>query len=926
MRGVSGHCGSALARVVSRAGGASLALVLAGSLALVGEAPARAYAALDFEYAGCARVRPGPWCELGAERELTFWVAGDTPLSLEARGATPANVRQSRAVEGGQQVRFRVPREAGVVRLRAGARRGELRVAESAEPAQIRELTRSWRAGQTERVQALLEQPAPQRAAERERLRALRARLAMRAGDNERAAAELEATANSAREAGLLLEAGNDLLAAAYCRAVRLAQLARARDLLEGAPLEVTGVPENRARLAYYRGVVARVAGDAQGALVHFRKASVLARRLGLVTDERLARQELAVALTQLQRPAEGLAEQRQLVAEGEDEPSCARSVRWDNLAWMLLSQEDPALQQQAAGALDRAEQLRESCPDAASRRTQALNRVELALARRDEAEAETRLSALETDAQGGSTRLAAWQAELWGELHLLRGDRPRALVAFDRAFLLAEGAQAKDCAYRARLGRARALANDGGDAAARAYELAEDAADALVRWAPFGQGQQLTALRAQDSARELLSLLLERGENERAEQVAMRAARRVWGASLRASRIASATGPLRQRWEQAIASYRARREELERAARDDWKLSREGLEARRLSRSAQLQWLSSALADADALLGSEPNARTEPSTDGDARLLLAAGTDAWWAFLARGPELRVELVSRFAAGAPLSLSPARRGELERGLAAALERGRRAGRLEAPLLRVTLPPELASIDVHALEVAGRPLVDWLPVAYALDPGAGRERPPPVDAARGALVLGDPNRDLGWAATEAQRVAQRFPNAQLLFGEQVDFPAVARALPRSQLLHFAGHASSGGVDGLDSGLLLSGDRRLSLGDVLALERAPDVVILSSCTSSVSAELGGGLSIGQAFLMAGSRVVVGAGRAISDSLAPRFMQALYDRLPAAGFTLQLPYDRLAWAEAVRGAGQDVRRADPNADWASMRLLLP
>jgi hypothetical protein len=914
-----------LVRALSRSSGA--ALVFAGFLTLRDETAPRAYPTLQFEYAGCARVRPGPSCELRPGRELTFWIAGELPLDVDASGRASTDVRESRAVEGGQRVRFRVPAKAHVVRLSSGRKRAELRVAENSESAQIGELTRSWQAGGTQRVRALLEQSAPRQTAERERMRAFRARLSLREGNDELAATELEATSQSAREAGLLLEAGNDLLAAAYCRAVRLAQYERARTLLESAPSELTRVPEFRARRVYYLGVLARTTGDAQGALLHFRRAGVLARRLGLVADERLARQELAVTLNQLRRHAEALAEQRALVAEGEDEPSCVLSLRWENLAWILLSQPEPSALEQAASALDHAERLRERCPDPLSRRNQALNRIELALLRRDTSDAAARLRALEANAEGSSTRLAAWQALFLGQLHLLRDDGNNALSAFERADLLAESAQAKDCAYLAKLGRARALARRKDDSAVDAYRAAEQAADALVRWAPFGQGQRLTALQAQESSRELVSLLLEQGDTARALQAAIRGARRMWGASFRASRIASASGPLRRRWDEAAAHYRARRQELERRARDDWKLSREGLDALRLSRAAQLQALENALADAYALLPKDSSAESDQSPrDDEARLLLAAGSDAWWAFGSRGSKLQVERVWRFPPGAPLAPDPSQRREVERGLAGALERFQRAGQLDASLLRVTLPPELATIDVHALDIAGKPLIEWVPVAYAFEPDAGRERPPPDAPSLGELILGDPSADLSWAAAEALRVAKRFPDAQVLLGEKASFEAVTKQLLNSRLFHFAGHANSGGIDGLDGALRLRSDQRLSFGDVLALERVPDFVVLSSCTSSVSPEPASGLSIGQAFLVAGSRVVVGASRSISDSLAQRYVQALYDRLLRTGGASRLPYDSHAWAAAIRAAGQDVRRSDAHMDWSSMRLLLP
>jgi hypothetical protein len=870
----------------------------------------RAVAKLDFEFSGCARVRPGRVCELGADRELTLWVSGSKPLELEMAGA------RTKRVEGGWQTKIRVPSRTQSLRLRAGALRAELHLVESSEPEPLRKLARLWKAGRWDEVRASIE-TARLQGPERGRLRAFRARLALRAGDNALAAAELEASSKSARESGLLLEASNDLFAAAYTRAVRLAEYDRARALLASAESQLTHVPETRARLPYYWGVLARVTGDVQGSLVQFRKASMLARRLDLLSDELLARQELATTLNQLRRHSEALEEQRAVVSRAVDGPSCLYSLRWENLAWMLLTQSDPALQNQAAEALAQAEGSYERCPDPLSRRNQRLNRVKLALLRGDAETAEAVLKALEGDATGRSTRLAAWQALYQGELFLLRSEAQKAVGAFEQAAALAAGIQVEDCMYLARLGRARALSEQGDAAALTAYLEAEEAADALVNAAPFGQGQQLTALEVQQSSRELLSLLLRRGELRSAYTLALRASERMWASNFRTNRIAAASGPLRARWERAVSEYQRLRAELERAARDDWKLSSEGLRAIRLSRALQTQQLESALANAHALF-SPDEAVTATAAPDEAHLLLAAGKEGFWAFAARGDTLEAVLA------APASTPSAGRA---RAIALALEQFQQKALFDAPLLSVSLPPELLTLDLHALPVAGRALIEHVPVAYTFGPGASRERGPAEARPVTALVLGDPNLDLPWAGSEARQVAGRFSSSIALIGADVTFEAASRHLPGARLLHFAGHASSGGLDGVDGALRLNAGQRWSLGDVFSMPRVPEFVVLSACTSSVSPERGGGLSIGQAFVAAGSRAVLGASRAISDSLARRFVHSLYDALFAsAPGAAAPPGDVRAWAAAARTASLNLKRSDPGADWASMRLLLP
>jgi CHAT domain len=859
---------------------------------------------LELEFAGCARVRPGPVCELGRRRELTLWVPGAEKPQLGAA----ARVRRAKLVESGWQLLLDVAPAARVLRVRAGERWAELRIAESSEPARLRELAELWRDGHWEQVRATLDAAeAELEGPERERIAAFRARLALRDGDNARAASELERTAKSAQNAGLLLEAGQDRFAAAYVRTVRLGQYEHARLELD-ATAELDAVPEVRARLAYHRGILARTTGDTQGALTELREASVRSRRLDLVADELTARQELALMLNRLHRHAEALAEQEAVVARDAELPSCVDALRWENLSWILLSQPEPSLER-AAVALDRVESLQPRCPDPLSRRNQALNRVQLALLRGELTNAATLLRALEGDATGRSTRLAAWQALYSGKLWLATKEGSRAVAAFERAAALAESARLLDCGYLAKLGRARALAQRGDSDSVAAYLDAEEAVDALVRAAPFGQGQQLTALQAQESSQELLSLLLQRERVADAYALTVRAARRTWAANFRAGRIAALHGPQKARWDRAVAEYLTRRQALERAARDDWRLSSEGLLHTRLSRALELQRLENALAEAYSLLAEEP-VEELPRPSQDAELTLARGSDGWFAFLSRGDDTpRVERLS----------------DVARDLGAALERFEREKLLDVPLLRVVVPPELSTLDVHALEVGGQPLIARVPVAYSFEPGRAQPSSPHARA-RGPLVLGNPNDDLPWALAEAQRLSQRLTGAVSLFGGRVSRASVESYLPTASLLHFAGHASSGGLDGLDGALHLAGGQRLSFGDVFALRGVPELVVLSACTSSVSHGSGAGLGIGQAFVAAGSRAVVGSSRDVSDRLARDFTQRFYDALLGASSRAVLPRDHYAWASAFRVASMKVMSEDPGADWASLRLLVP
>jgi cellulose synthase operon protein C len=129
---------------------------------------------------------------------------------------------------------------------------------------------------------------------------------------------------------------------------------------------------------------------------------------------------------------------------------------------------------------------------------------------------------------------------------------------------------------------------------------------------------------------------------------------------------------------------------------------------------------------------------------------------------------------------------------------------------------------------------------------------------------------------------------------------------------------AGHGAFAGRGGWGSELRLAGGARLSVGDLLALPRAPRRVVLSACEGG-RAEPGAaleGLGLAQAFVVAGAGEVIAANRPIGDAATEAFMADLYRQL-AAGTepAAALREAQLAWHQRA-----------PAADWASFRLFLP
>jgi CHAT domain-containing protein len=141
-----------------------------------------------------------------------------------------------------------------------------------------------------------------------------------------------------------------------------------------------------------------------------------------------------------------------------------------------------------------------------------------------------------------------------------------------------------------------------------------------------------------------------------------------------------------------------------------------------------------------------------------------------------------------------------------------------------------------------------------------------------------------------------------------------------ALGSASLLHYAGHASYGGPDGMDSALSLAGGQRLTPADILALPRTPPMVTLFGCDTGRESASGAFdvLGLSTAFLVAGSRAVVATSRVIDDALARQVAGEFYRRLIEAPSS-----DPSA---VLRSAVLSVRDRAPTSDWTAFRVLVP
>jgi CHAT domain-containing protein len=351
----------------------------------------------------------------------------------------------------------------------------------------------------------------------------------------------------------------------------------------------------------------------------------------------------------------------------------------------------------------------------------------------------------------------------------------------------------------------------------------------------------------------------------------------------------------------------------MEEEGAHDWELSADRLAAARARRDASEAQSRALLDDALSLLPpSRPDlASAVPLAPGELELLFVPSPSGWLGFARTSSGVSVAPIERID---PRS-SPS---ELSRRMLRPFD----AEVASATTIRFMPYGDARAIDLHTLPWHERPLVDHAGVAYSLGLG---DPSPQVPASGRALVVADPAGDLPWARAEADGVIAALRRttewtAESLRGPSANGQGVRTALAGVELFHYAGHATFGGVDGLESALSLAGGSRLTPSDILALPRVPPIVALFGCDTARESAVGtlDALGLTDAFLVAGTRMVVATSRKVDDALSRDVATAFYVRW--------LTTPRVAPAEALRSAVLAVRERSPGADWGAFRVLVP
>lgn len=413
------------------------------------------------------------------------------------------------------------------------------------------------------------------------------------------------------------------------------------------------------------------------------------------------------------------------------------------------------------------------------------------------------------------------------------------------------------------------------------------------------------------------VELLLRQGLKAEAFAVARHGRSRIVRQLERSNHLANMTLEEREQWDSLWKEYQERRAQLEERASAEWALPENEKEPDRNARKAEAEAIQEILDRAVLIVKGPSKKRSEgqlsPPLPGELILSYEPLSQGWEGFAASGKTIEV-----------------RHLELPRdiGSLSAEEKARlllvpfRASIEKAKRIRILPSGPLLDVDFHALPFGEGILLEKVPVVYGLDLSVStRSR---RSSSRHALLVTDPQDNLPGASIEARNVVQALESGlkpwttEELKGEQASPSVVQERLAIADLVHYAGHGIFSGLGGWDSGLLLAEDTQLTLGDILALERVPTWVVLSSCdtgrSSSETPVASPGLA--QAFLLAGSQAVVASTRPAVDPEMPAFFTDLYEqwgREPDLAVALQRA--QLSW-----------RKRNPKADWQGFRLFVP
>jgi cellulose synthase operon protein C len=892
----------------------------------------------EVEYSGCRTVSfPGPVCALWPRRlpQLKLWVRVDPGAQVEIRMDGRLLDVSGQESQGG--LRFKLPLPPQALWLRAWLTVRILR--------REGQLSRAWSLALVppgapqweEEIKTLSYEESGKRLAELRRTVPPNQReylfrpLALRAlaeGHDDEAASWLRQ--------GIVIDHGEGLLSEEVDKATRLAKIhmdahrfSDARQILNHLDLTLpVGAPaDSRWLVAYYLGLLADHLGDYGSALEKLQQATDLAERGRMDSHLLDSGQVLARIFEELGRSPDSqeLFTRLDKISLPKDMTSCAIGTFLTNEAWSLLLAREAG--EKVADPLPLLEQA-QTLFDGGCGQEQRLNaRLNLALAAQQakrwpeacqfltEAEAPPLVSAATLEQR-------LWWLDLKGRQAIAERRPEKALAFYDQLAATAAETKSIEGGFRAAVGRANAQQALGRPAeAVTSFRQADRLIDEQVWHIPPSEGQDTFVGQRESAVRQYLQLLLDLDQRREAFDLVRRDRSRLLRQLEVRDRLTHLTENQQRRWDKSMSRYWTLHARVDRAAKTEDELPGDELKRARERRAAQLEQarkeLDRAMAD---LAGPGDRQESPPSLPGPGEVILAYHPlPKGWAGFAATPEGGVQpAVFDLPEDALAHPNDPKSREI---LASRLIGPFQSVLQRAVYVRVLPFGPLRDVDFHTLPLAGKPLLERLPVVYGLDLPTQLSRPPA--GAPVALLVADPEDNLPEARKESTSFDAKVRGwgqgwtARQLPGQAADAGAVRAALAGATLFEFAGHGELAGFAGWDSALRLAAGSRLTARDILTL-RVPPWVVLSTCEGGRSSREapGEGLGVAQAFLLAGSQAVVAAVRPVRDSTARAFVADLHRYwLPGADLAGPFRQAQLACLEE-----------NPGADCESFRLFEP
>lgn len=825
---------------------------------------------------------------------------------------------------------------------RFGLSKQTLQVSESSEPSWLRQARRLRGEDRGSEALPILNSHLQQPLDDRDRARALGwlALVLLDQGKVEQAKQHFEQALKLDRQSGLVSTELYHILSLSKLLSTRQRRIDQAEELFVQRQELLELTPPVRVWEKLHRGNLRFQLGDLRGALADTSQGLKQALLFNDTSGLLELKLEQATILAHLGRFREAKALLPSVLKE--DLGSCMRIRALHTKSWLGI------LEWQASGAPSQPDQdeLRKSLSEALTLFDKCKQVRPRAAVLTDQAHAELlsgnadRAACFLQQAKDEVMEDAELQWEwldLQGQILARQNNWGAAQKAYAELRRLSASANAYESLLRALFGLANAAEHQDEQAALALYDEARTLLEERALEMPLGSGHSSFVGSYQRGTQLELDLLLRRGRSMEAFELLRRSRSRTMDTIARFAQIDRFDAKKRESYDRAVAAYQHARLELEALvipARDAPSNQLESLQREMQERE---QALLSILATAGRASLSTGRPELRPIAPREMMLTCHPLRKQWACLLAS---------SQAPPAVGYSDGPPDLAWLTRFLAPHSQELSTMERL------VILPfGAMRHLDIHLLPLwpGGVPLWSRIEVVYGMDLPAPNSTQA-QNLRDGAFLFVDPQRNLPENRQAAQDIdealrsqgwrtqiqmgsvarlggAQDVPPSVLKVSAQTK--TVLSGIAANDLFIYAGHADYAEAGGWIHRLGLLDERGILVGDILTLQRAPSTVLLFACQSGRSDEETGGqegVGLAQAFLLAGSQVVLATVRPVRDDVAAAVARALTRRLPKGGAGVSGALLRTIFAEVRQLAWSKDAAAELDTNLAAFRIFVP